>query len=122
MIKIDAVNWLSKEGMEALVSLSDDSHNLVAFSHPFDEEKVDLVSLLLLAIQESEFQISPGGEIGFEQSLGDLQVRVTGILIDKQEALVSVGKFKITVDPWSIPGDLKKGAMISFSCSRVDLS
>ncbi|EHM7983023.1 hypothetical protein [Elizabethkingia anophelis] len=58
MIKVNKIEWLSKEAKEAEVYLSDDNFNIICFAHPFDKSIGDPITQPLYAFLYFEYKRS----------------------------------------------------------------
>ncbi|MVW83197.1 hypothetical protein FCL51_11775 [Elizabethkingia anophelis] len=122
MIKVNKIEWLSKEANEAEVYLSDDNFNIICFAHPFDKNIGDLITQPLYTLNTKEVdKLSDEDKIFMVESNGDnFEYRLTGQVINKENNYIRIGDFTISLDI-SLPNDIEEGDFISCTCDRVDL-
>jgi len=121
MIKVNKINWLSKDAREAQVFLSDGDFNIQCFSHPFNGDINDTISLPLYTLNAEEiFKLDAEEKFSLKTEKDSLNYMITGRLIDKVKCRVKIGDFIIELDN-PIPGDIHIGDYISFICDRVDI-
>lgn len=122
MIKINKINWLSKEAKEAEVYLSDDTFNIVCFAQPFEQNIGDKIlhplytlnaKIIHKLLREDQTSLIEKNGINFEYKLA-------GQLIDKKNNYMQIGDFIINIDT-PIPNDFQEGDFIFLTCDRIDI-
>ncbi len=120
MVIIEKVNWLSKEGMEAEVIVSNAGIRVVCFSHPFTKEVGEQILTPIQAFDTEHISVSDE-ELFLSQKLENhFSYNITGKLKDKSWGLIGVEDIEIEVDV-PIPADINDGTFVSFTCRRLDL-
>lgn len=121
MIKITKINWLSKEALEAEVTVSDGRFELVCFSQPFNYMVNDVVKTWLYGYKVSNVIREQNKEFKVEKLYDFFDYSLTGKLANKEESIVEIGNIKIEVQNADLPGDIEGGDYISFNCKRIDI-
>lgn len=117
MIDIIKIEWLSVEGKEAEITLSDGTFNMRVFAHPFEIQ--DKITLPIHSVNTKNILISDNYSLENVNSY-HFEYNISGCVMDKDKGIIKVGNFFIEVDE-PLPRDIKKGDFISFQCDRLDL-
>ena len=121
MLRIIDVNWLSKEAMEAEVTITDGIFILKCFSHPFNYDLNEIINVPLYCFDVNNVTKVKTGETTVNKLIDYFAYNISGELIDKNEAAVKVGEIIFFIENSELPGDLEKGDFISLTCKRIDL-
>lgn len=112
--------WISEGSQEAILFIGDDCFECAAFSQPCNLTAGDRLTEPLLALsvkgvikEWGAVQISCRQEEGFAHE-------VVARVINAQARIVSVGPIEIELDV-QLPGDIRLGDIIQFSCGRLDV-
>lgn len=115
---ISSIEWHS--GDEAIVIVSGDNIDVAVFSQPFTNKLGDQLQQPLHLFEVPSIYVSQKGvEYANRQSDG-LGYECCGLLYDKNSKLLRIDNLRFIIHD-EIPGDVKNGDMLEFSCSRIDL-
>ena len=122
MIKVNKVNWLSKEAKEAEVYLSDGSFNIICFAQPFEESIGDEILQPLYTLNARLICTLLHDDQIFliEKNGSDFEHKLAGRFIDKKNNYIQIGDFIINIDA-SLPNDIREGDFIFLTCDRIDI-
>ncbi|AOY76022.1 hypothetical protein [Clostridium formicaceticum] len=118
---IKSVNWIDEESQEAEVVVSDNSFELLCFSHPFrnklGEELIEPiycfdVSNVVLAFEQIPYAKKNKNSYGYS---------IRGLFINKDDKIVLIGNIKLCLEDGKIPSDISEGEYIEFDVSRLDV-
>ena len=117
MHKITETSWLSFEGKEAELTVSDGKHSFKCFAHPWtggaelsENTVFELLDAIVTATAETESYLKPiDNNFAYE---------LVGSLSDVKRMLVRVGEFIFRIDS-SLPGDLTQNSNVSVICDRI---
>lgn len=120
-MRIEKIDWLSQEALEAEVVVSDGEFEVTCFAQPLiyqvgcelKEPILCYNATNVLKLDKEVFAIDKLGEY-FAYSL-------SGKLVDKKLETVMVGKLLLELDNNILPGDINEGDFLSFSCQRLDI-
>jgi hypothetical protein len=116
-----SLEWLSEEAGEAALTITDGRISVIAFCHPCRVGVGEALKQPLLALDVSRMERARQDD---EPSLSRTSTAwgYEGIakILSHQDHLVSVGALKIELDQ-PLPGDLKEGEAIHFTCARLDV-
>jgi len=120
-VRVKKIDWLSREALEAEVVVTDGEFEITCFAQPLNyqvgSELKDPICCYNVAnvikLDREFYTIKKLGEY-FAYSL-------SGKLVDKQLEKVMVGELLLELDNNILPGDIKNGDFISFSCQRLDI-
>jgi hypothetical protein len=118
IIKID---WLSQEALEAEVTISDDTYNLICFSQPFQYKVGTKLTEPLYCLNVSQTVKSHDKKPGIERLDDHFSYRLSGKLYDKENLLILVGELCLELDIETLPGDILENDFLTFECSRIDI-
>ncbi|WP_251862608.1 hypothetical protein [Clostridium sp. Marseille-Q2269] len=121
MIKITKINWLSKEALEAEVTVNDGKFELICFSHPFKYDLNDFIKTALYCYDISNVMRVEKCEFKVEKLYESFAYNLTGKLANKEDGIVEIGNIKIEVQNTDLPGDIEEDDYISFNCKRIDI-
>lgn len=110
MVVIQQIEWISKEGLEAQVTVTDETYRLLCFSHPFHGEcGVEVVQPLFA------FQVDPlyksYEENAVEKLAGSFSYRISAVVVDKEKKIVKLGSIYIEIDSPSLEIFLKETSL-----------
>ncbi|GAA0694846.1 hypothetical protein [Clostridium cadaveris] len=121
MVRITKINWLSKEALEAEVTVSDGRFELVCFSQPFNYALNDTVKTSLYCYAVSNVIREQNDEFKVEKLYESFAYILTGKLINKKDSVVEIGDVIVEIEKSDLPGDIEEGNYISFNCKRIDI-
>lgn len=121
MVKVNRLNWLSKEAKEAEVVLSDGDFNMICFSHPFNGEIGNILDQPLYTLNAREvFRLNHEERFSVEKIEGAFSYRLAGRVVDKDQNQIKIGEFTIELDN-PLPNDVQVGNYVYFICDRIDI-
>lgn len=120
MVVIEEVKWLSQEGMEAEVIVSNAGARIICFAHPFNKQVGETILTPLQAFDTEHISISDEEFFLLLKLEDHFSYKVVGKLEEKSQGLIGVEGMEIEVDA-PIPGDINEGTFVSFTCRRLDL-
>ncbi|SEN50337.1 hypothetical protein SAMN04489762_2408 [Terribacillus saccharophilus] len=113
--------WLSKEALEAEITVSDGAHNIMCFSQPFQYELGSNLDEPLYCFNVTEL-VRSKDNIPYVEKLNDhFSYRLTCKMHDKENQQVLLGKILLELDNDTIPGDILEDDFITFECQRIDI-
>lgn len=121
MIKVIKINWLSKEALEAEVTLTDGKFELICFSQPFNYDLNDFIKTYVYCYETNNVLIEDVREFEVNKLNSTFAYKLAGELINKEECVVAIGDIRIIIEKDKLPGDVKVGDYISFNCKRIDI-
>ena len=116
---VEAIEWLSSEASEALVTVVSGNYTCIAFCHPCSVEVRDQITSPLVAFLTEDI-ISSESALGLERAGDSLGYRIVGVLRSVDPPIVAVGGLAIEIEE-QLPGDLRINDRVEFYCSRLDL-
>ena len=120
MVIVEEIKWLSENGLEAEVTISDEAIKLICFAHPFNGQTGDIVPLPLYAIETTHILISDKNAFFLKRINEGFEYYIIGKVKDKDGQIVCINNIEIELDV-PFPGDIKNDEFVSFVCSRLDL-
>lgn len=119
-MRICAEEWVSETADEAIVAVKDGNIEIFVYCHPYDyavgdEVEMELHPVDVRAIRQTD---ENGAVISrHHDGLGyDLKV----VVHDIDDGLAKLGEVVLVFDE-PLPGDIRNGDRVEFSCSRIDL-
>jgi hypothetical protein len=120
-MKIEKINWISREGQEAEVLVSDGDCVCAVFCQPCEYEEQALVAGPLHAFMTKHVMLSRRESISLKRIDTKLfAYECTAHVLDSLRALVSIGSLEIELDD-RIPAGVNNGDLVDFECSRIDI-
>lgn len=118
---IEEIEWLDKEGKEAIVKVANNANILRCFSCPCTYNIGDVLTEPLECLDVQSIILCETNENSIEK-LGDtFKYKLKGEVKDVQNGIVKVFDFELHIDEEYIPGDILNGMYIQFSVSRIDI-
>lgn len=117
-MKIQAIEWISKDAEEATILVSDGKYACWCFCHPCIAKIGDTVSMLY-ALDSTGIKVATKKSFYINKHSVGFGHDYCGQLSDKNKSIVSIGGISIEIDG-DIPGDIEQGDCIEFTCARVD--
>lgn len=120
-MKIKKIVWLTQEALEAEVVVTDGEIEITCFAQPLNYQVGSELKEPIYCYNVTNV-IRLDREVYAIEKLGEyFAYSLTGKLVDKQLEKVKVGELLIELDNNMLPGDIKDGDFISFSCQRLDI-
>jgi hypothetical protein len=120
-MRVESIEWISKEAEEAEVVVSDGRFSCRAFSQPCSLSVGQVLEEPLHVFGAKNIMLSTAEEQGMElQVEGGLAHRVTAVFQDLQRRRLIVGGIELILDDY-VPGGIQAGDMINFECARIDV-
>lgn len=119
-MKIVQIDWISREALEAEVTLTDGSFDVVCFAHPFIGKVGEIINQEISTLNSDQIYRMQDTEYLVEKLADPFAYRLSGKVLNKKMPLVQIGDFKIILDN-NLPGDLEEGQYVSFICDRLDI-
>ena len=116
-VRVKSLEWLSEEGKEAVLCISDEIYSCLVYAHPCDLIPGDLINQPLLATPEG-VEIVKFDALGFKKMSGSFDYEITAQVINLKENLLKVGSIIIEFGGY-LPGDTVEGDIVNFVCSRL---
>ena len=116
---VRGIRWIGYE--EAIVTVSDGTHDCAAFCHPCSLTVGATLTEPLHALDVAEVRLSDGWSerIVNQAELGEFNHRVVARVLDFTRGVVSVGS--ISIDGVRLPGDVRDGEFVEFEVERLDV-
>ncbi|PBP35505.1 hypothetical protein [Pseudomonas syringae] len=113
--------WISKDALEAMLTIGDAETQCVAFCHPCHMNVGDMLLEPVLAISIKNVAKMESGSQPYVLRIDDgLVHEILAEVVSVEKSLVVAGEITIELDD-VLPGDINVGDMISFSCGRLDV-
>lgn len=118
---IKSINWINKNAQEAEVIVTDNSFELMCFSHPFtkclnQELQAPIYCFdannIVLAFEKKPYAVKKSDAYDYF---------IRGKLANKDKKIVLLGSIELYLDNSYIPKDIDEGEYIEFDVSRLDL-
>ncbi len=119
-MKIEKIEWLSKEGSEAEVTVCGENYQIVCFAHPFNLSVGDVIDVPLYAFCTNHIQRSLKHSYRVEKHKNNYSYCITGKLDDNQKGIIRLWDIFIELDA-PVPTDVELNDFISFCCDRIDI-
>lgn len=119
---VTSLEWLSEEAREASLTLEDGVFSVVAFSHPCGLRRNDRLTQPLFVFESSDvIRVDASASPSFTRANDPWGYTVIATLVSHRERVAAVGGFRLKLG-LPLPGDLKDGDQIRFTCLRLDAS
>lgn len=120
-MRIEALDWISKEAEEAEVVVSDGRYSCRAFSQPCSLVVGQALQEPLHIFGAKHVMLSADDEQELRPlSTGRLSHKVTAKIQDLRSKRLSVGGIELIMDDY-LPGGIQDGDTIEFECARLDI-
>lgn len=116
---VSKLEWLSVPAAEAVLTVTDGTINIQAFSQPCRLREGDEVKEPLLAFDTQSVVLTAGAPPSARLVEAPFRHECCGIIVDTGARLIRVGEIPITLDI-PLPGDVSDGQVVCFTCARVD--
>jgi len=116
-MKIVSIEWLSREGKEAVVHIDSHFGLFYAFCHPCCFDVSDAVYGKIYCMSASNMSISQGSS-GISMN-SDGSCVVVGVINEEGDVVVG-GSVRVEVDI-NVSDSFSVGDLVQFSCGRLDL-
>jgi hypothetical protein len=118
---VSGIKWMSVEGREAAVTITDGSFTCETFCHPCWVNVGDRVYEPLHILSVKYAFLSRDSEVGIWniKNLG-MSKKVIAQLEDVEQQILLVGQIALVAD-YALPGGVKRGDIIELECGRIDL-
>lgn len=118
---IEGIEWLDKEGKEAILKVVKDARSLMCFSCPCSYNIGDVLTDPLECLDADDIVLCETRENSIEKLEGVFKYKLKGKLKDIQNGIIEVYGFDIHIDEEKIPGDMANGMYVQFVASRIDI-
>lgn len=121
MIKITNIKWLSKEALEAKLTVSDGLFEIICFAHPFKGQINDEINCPINILNPEEiFKLDK--QVYSLKLTDELGYKIEGKITDKIKGQMKVGNIILELDnPKFLPNDIFNDDFVSLSCDRLDV-
>lgn len=119
-VKVQAVEYLSKDAKEALVHVTDGVYECIAFCQPCNKENGDLIHQPLLAFGTQGIETLDASEFSVQRIRSTLGYKICAKAIDIELGIVVVGAIRLELD-LPLPGGVEVNSFVRFICQRIDL-
>lgn len=115
-----SLEWLSKEAGEAALTITDRKISCLAFCHPCRLVVGDALKQPLLALNVKGIErVGSDDEPSLTRTGGAWGHSGIAKVLNRRDNVVAVGQLTIELDQ-PLPGDIQEGAVIRFTCARLD--
>ncbi len=118
---IKEIEWIDKEGKEAILKVVNDTKSLMCFSYPCSYNIGDLLTEPLECLDTDDIVLCETKENSIEKMEGPFKYKLKGKLKDIQNGIIEVFGFDIHIDEEKIPSDITNGMYVQFVASRIDI-
>lgn len=118
---IEKIEWLDKEGKEAILKVVNDMKSLICFSCPCSYNVGDVLTEPLECLDTDDIVLCDTKENSIEKMEGEFKYKLKGKLKDIQNGIIEVYGFDVHIDKERIPDDIINGMYIQFVTSRIDI-
>lgn len=118
---IEKIEWLDKEGKEAILKVVNDMKSLICFSCPCSYNVGDVLTEPLECLDTDDIVLCDTKENSIEKMEGEFKYKLKGKLKDIQNGIIEVYGFDVHIDEERIPDDIINGMYIQFVTSRIDI-
>lgn len=119
-MKVVAEEQMSSDGLLATVIVEAGGYSVAAFSHPYSLHVGVLLEDPLHVFSLRSVERETNGTLKVSREGKSLAHKITGILTDRDEGILSVGGLLFQIED-DLPGDLTSGDVVSIACDRVDI-
>lgn len=118
---IEKIEWLDKEGEEAILKVVKDTKSLMCFCCPCSYNIGDILTEPLECLDTYDIVLSETKENSIEKMEGAFKYKLKGKFKDIQNGIIGVYGFDLHIDEKKIPGDIENGMYVQFIVSRIDI-
>jgi hypothetical protein len=118
---VEEIEWIDKEGKEAIIKVANETGDLRCFSCPCSYNIGDTLSEPLECLDTDCIVECDICECLIRKEDGEFKYTLRGRLADRQNGFIDVDGFRLHIDSNKIPKDIKKGMFIQFVASRIDV-
>ena len=118
---IEKIEWLDKDGKEAILKVVTDMESLMCFSCPCSYNVGDVLTKSLECLDTDDIVLYETKENSIEKMEGSFKYKLKGKLKDIQNGIIEVYGFDLHIDEEKIPGDMENGMYVQFVASRIDV-
>lgn len=116
---IVAIEWLDKDAEEAVLTISDGTHSLRCFAHPFRGVRGAPVASPLATLDAENVVRAPAQSVDVRPVGSGFKHEVIGVVSKTLPPTVRVGDLLLELDV-SLPGDVSVGELVEFVTDRID--
>ncbi|MBP6104281.1 MAG: hypothetical protein KBD23_05280 [Gammaproteobacteria bacterium] len=118
---VKKLNWLSEEGQEAELVVSDGTYECVAFCHPCSLSEGGKIQECLYAFDTENLMLSDEKAYLIKQREPEMfEHDCIAQVVDRSKELVRVGDLLIVLDE-TLPIGCDDRTFVQFSCGRLDV-
>lgn len=121
MVTINKILWLSKDALEADVTITDGEFEIKCFSQPLKYELNNKINEPLCCYNVKNIVKTLDNEFVVSKLSEYFAYNMTGMVVDKKNGIIKVGKISLQIETILMPGDINDGDFISFYCQRLDM-
>lgn len=118
---VEEIEWLDKEGKEAILKVVSETDYLVCFSCPCTYNIGDVLTEPLECLDTDNIILCEIQENNIEKIEGEFKYRLKGKIKDIKNGIVEVNGYNLHIDEDEIPKDILNGMYIQFEVSRIDI-
>lgn len=120
-MQIEEIEWLDKEGKEAILKVVSETESLECFSCPCSYNKGDVLTEPLECLDVNDILLCDTQQYIIRKMDGAFKYQMNGKIKDIQNGIIEVCGFELHVDEDRIPKDMINGMFIQFAVSRIDI-
>jgi hypothetical protein len=121
MVIVQKIDWLSKESLEAKVTITDGFFKIICFSFPCYLKEGERIKNFLRPSFITEIKYSDKAAYSVKKNKDDyFAYYFIGGLADKKNGIIRIGNIYFDLSE-SVPENLNKGDFVFFNCGRVDI-
>lgn len=118
---IKKIEWLDKEGKEAMVEVVVGIKSIICFSCPCFYHIGDVLIEPLECVDTNNIVLCNTKEYEVKKLEGAFKYKLKGQIKNKKNGIINVQGFDIHIDEEQIPGDIMDEMYIEFVTSRIDV-
>lgn len=118
---IKQIEWLDKEGKEAIVEIAKGMKSMICFSCPCLYNLGDVLLEPLKCLDTRNVILCDTKEYDIKKLEGAFEYKLKGRVKDKKNGIIDVQGFNIHIDEKQIPNDIVDEMYIEFETTRIDM-
>lgn len=119
MVTVKKIQWISKEALEAEVTLTDGTYDISCFSQPFKYSEGDVIEDNLYGFDTNNVVKYYGEEYSIKKFGNGFEHNIIGKVFNKLNKIICIGELLIEIE--FIPMDINENEYIEFNCKRIDI-
>ena len=121
MVIVSKINIISKNSLEAEVTITDGINELVCFSQPCNFKLNQILVEPAYCFNNKYVVRSTSNKYSIEKLKEPLAYNLVVKIIDKKNCLIQIGQIILQLEEHSIPKDILENEYISCYCQRIDI-